>query len=174
MLAISAYEKQLVSFGSRYDEYLSDRKHKTLTFSELKGEQFFLKNCSHCHVVYSKEKSILNNNVENNYSVSDVVDMSDLGLYETTKIEADKHKFRVPTLRNIALTAPYFHNGSVEKLEIAMLHSKPTIDAVEKKALLLFLNTLTDSTIFTNPLFRKLQIIEKTIAPSQPSPRGKE
>ncbi|HHQ42885.1 MAG TPA: hypothetical protein ENK20_11430 [Chromatiales bacterium] len=44
----------------------------------------------------------------------------DLGRYEVTKKEADKHLFRVPTLRNVAVTAPYFHNGAVATLEEAV------------------------------------------------------
>jgi len=44
----------------------------------------------------------------------------DLGRYEATKMESDKHMWRVPTWRNIALTAPYFHNGSVATLDEAV------------------------------------------------------
>lgn len=43
-----------------------------------------------------------------------------MGRFEATKNEADKHLFKVPTLRNIALTAPYFHNGKVKSLEDAV------------------------------------------------------
>ena len=48
------------------------------------------------------------------------VNDADLGRYNVTKIESDKHVFKVPTLRNIALTAPYFHNGSAATLEDAV------------------------------------------------------
>ena len=45
---------------------------------------------------------------------------ADLGRYEVTKAESDKNLFRVPTWRNVALTAPYFHNGSVKTLDEAI------------------------------------------------------
>jgi cytochrome c peroxidase len=71
-----------------------------------------------------------------------------LGRYEVTKNEADRYKFRVQTLRNVALTYPYFNNGSVWKLDQAvrimareMLHIEPTDKEVSD--IVAFLRTLT-------------------------------
>ncbi|MEY4903508.1 MAG: hypothetical protein RLZZ292_1323 [Bacteroidota bacterium] len=150
--AIGAYERQLVSYGSRYDLFLKDSLAAPLTLIEKNGKQLFSKilHCETCHKIETgKEKNV--QTVD--YQVSNFFSENDLGLYEATRKEEDKGKFRVPTLRNCALTAPYWHDGSIEKLEMAMLHTQPSINANQKKALLSFLNTLTDSTIFSNRLF---------------------
>ncbi len=93
-----------------------------------------------------------------------------------TNDSADIGKFKTPTLRNIELTAPYMHDGRFKTLEEVLDHYSdnmlyyPTIDSVflkndsqpsislneeEKKYILLFLKTLTDSSFVTNPLFKK-------------------
>lgn len=72
----------------------------------------------------------------------------DLGRYEVTKKEQDKHMFRVPTWRNVALTAPYFHNGSVRTLDEAVRVMAKTqlnkeLKPEEVKAIVAFLDSLT-------------------------------
>ncbi len=150
--AIAAYERQLVSYGSRYDLFLNDSLATPLSLVEKKGKQLFdgSLHCVTCHKIDIEKKStpqIVDFQRSNFFSTSD------LGLYEATRKEEDKGKFRVPTLRNCALTAPYWHDGSIGKLELAMLHTQPSIRSEDKKALFAFLNTLTDSTIFSNRLF---------------------
>ena len=72
---------------------------------------------------------------------------SDLGRYNITGREEDRHMFKVPGLRNIARTAPYFHDGSIATLELAVdtmarFQLGVHLDAEQKKALLAFLGSL--------------------------------
>ncbi|MDD5037573.1 MAG: c-type cytochrome, partial [Methylococcaceae bacterium] len=72
----------------------------------------------------------------------------DLGRFEATKNEADKHLFKVPTLRNIALTAPYFHNGKVKTLDDAVKIMAKTqlnkdLTAQQQEDIVAFLNALS-------------------------------
>jgi cytochrome c peroxidase len=88
------------------------------------------------------------------------IDDPDNGLADVTKKRADKKQFRTPTLRNIALTAPYMHNGSIDNLDEAIQHrfringhKSRRLSKENQQFIIHFLNTLTDSTLFTNPLF---------------------
>ncbi len=118
--AIGAFERILVT-PSRFDEFLKGKK-EALTEKEKRGLRTFIQvGCVSCHngpylggrmyqrfgvVVpyweYTKSKSI------------------DEGRYTVTKREEDRYVFKVPILRNVAKTAPYFHDGSVQKLEEAI------------------------------------------------------
>ena len=73
---------------------------------------------------------------------------NDLGRFEATKDASDKHFFKVPTLRNIALTAPYFHNGKVQTLEEAIkvmgtLQLNKDLSSEQVADIAAFLNGLT-------------------------------
>jgi cytochrome c peroxidase len=155
---ISEYERQLVSFGSRYDNFLEAPKKYPFSALELEGKTLFFStlHCADCHKLFS-EKESQNKTQIVDYQVSEFSSAQDLGLYEANRNTEDKGKFRVPTLRNIALTAPYMHDGSVERLDFALQHHTSALSAKDKKALYAFLQTLTDSTIFSNPLFLKPQ-----------------
>ncbi len=72
----------------------------------------------------------------------------DMGRYEATKNEADKHTWRVPTLRNSALTAPYFHNGAVKTLDeavrvMAKVQMNKELSDQQVQDIVAFLNSLT-------------------------------
>jgi cytochrome c peroxidase len=74
--------------------------------------------------------------------------LDDQGRYNVTQQEADRHVYRVPSLRNVAKTAPYFHNGSVASLEEAVRvcargGNNVDLKAADAKAIVAFLNTLT-------------------------------
>jgi cytochrome c peroxidase len=90
----------------------------------------------------------------------------DRGLIDLTRVEADMGRFRAPTLRNIALTAPYMHDGSVPTLEAVIAHyasgGRPSryrhprlmgfvITPKESADLIAFLHSLTDYDVITNP-----------------------
>jgi len=92
----------------------------------------------------------------------------DIGRAKVTELEEDVGKFKVPTLRNVALTAPYMHDGSLATLEDVVNHyssggklnanSDPTIQpldltAQEKADLVAFLRALTDDSLATNPRY---------------------
>ena len=93
---------------------------------------------------------------------------TDRGLIDQTRRPADMGRFRAPTLRNIAVTAPYMHDGSIPTLEGAVAHyasggrqsrfKSPrlkgfTLSATEIADLVAFLNALTDREFLTNPDF---------------------
>jgi cytochrome c peroxidase len=127
--AIAAYERTLITPNSPYDKYVKGDK-SALTEQQVKGMNTFAElGCVGCHSgpafngpqlpegtgFYQKFPANENGVLEAKYGFS-----NDLGRFEATKDASDKHFFKVPTLRNIALTAPYFHNGKVQTLEEAI------------------------------------------------------
>lgn len=127
--AIAAYERTLVTPNARFDKYLRGNK-KAINEQELRGYKTVKEvGCMSCHSgvnfngpalpmgvgFYMKFPTFPNAELENKYHFS-----KDLGRFEVTKVDEDKNKFRVPTWRNVAITAPYFHNGSVATLEEAV------------------------------------------------------
>lgn len=117
-----------------------------LTALELEGlETFLASGCTACHngATFGGQ-SYMKLGLVNTYP-----DSSDLGRYEVTKNESDKMVFKVPSLKNIALTAPYFHHGKVASLEeavklMAYHQAGKELKQEEIKAIVAFLNTLTD------------------------------
>lgn len=141
--AIAAYEKTLISFQSPYDWYRHGKKN-AISASAKNGERiFFQAKCQKCHPY----PLLTDANRWDGFHQILPLDEKDFGVYEFTKKEHQKGKFRTPTLRNIALTAPYMHDGSVENLSDAMQHSIQFTETA-RKDLLNFLHTLTDSTVF--------------------------
>jgi len=127
--AIAAYERTLITPNTPYDQYVKGDK-STLTEQQIKGMQTFLEvGCTTCHSganfsgpdlpmgqgFYMKFPTFAGSEYDEKYALTE-----DKGRFQVTQKEADKHMFRVPTLRNIALTAPYFHNGSVQTLQEAI------------------------------------------------------
>jgi cytochrome c peroxidase len=115
--AIACYERTLISGNSRYDRFLQYGEN-VLSESEIKGKNIFFGEkgeCFHCHGTYY----FSSNRFENNglYSV-----YADSGRARITLDPDDYGKFKVPTLRNIALTAPYMHDGSLATLEEVIEH----------------------------------------------------
>lgn len=166
--AISQFERTLISGNSRYDQ--SERREIILTESERKGQVIFFTetgDCFHCHFNYPlmTDHDFHNNGLELTYA--------DKGLANVTGAPADNGKFRTPTLRNIALTAPYMHDGRFETLKEVVDHYSsglqlhPNLDPLFKNAsdggvqlseaekwdLIAFLETLTDEEFITNPAF---------------------
>jgi cytochrome c peroxidase len=112
--AIGAFERTLVT-PSRFDQWLSG-DDKALTPDERAGlDTFVAVGCTACHSgVAIGGQSYMKLGLVAAYETADV------GRMEVTKNEADKHVFKVPSLRNIAKTGPYFHDGSVAKLDDAV------------------------------------------------------
>lgn len=120
--AIVAYEKSLITTGSAFDRYLRGEK-AALSKTQLTGYQKFQSyGCVSCHQGANFGGNMFQAfGVMRNYFADRGGSFpSDLGRYNVTKLEADRHVFRVPSLRNVALTAPYFHDGSTETLEEAV------------------------------------------------------
>ena len=121
--AIAAYERTLITPNSPYDNYVSGDK-SALTDQQVRGMNKVLElGCTGCHSgpafngpgMFQKFPIHSNAFYAAKYHFKD-----DKGLAEVTKKADDEHMWKVPTLRNIALTAPYFHNGIVKTLDEAV------------------------------------------------------
>lgn len=172
--ALAQFQRTLISGNSRYDQIIWAQQG-WLTDQEQRGlELFFIEfagtvqhpGCSHCHF----NPLFTDNNFRQNglEDVPDLLSFPDPGRGAISGIANDNGKFRVPTLRNIELTAPYMHDGRFATLEQVLDHyatgghgvsnEDPNIfpfvlDAQQKEDLIAFLKTLTDQTFVTNPNF---------------------
>lgn len=148
--AIAEFEKTLLT-PSRFDQYLMGDKN-ALTAEELEGYQLFKDNkCATCHVgVNVGGQSFEYMGIKDNYFDYRGTGLTDgdNGRYAVTKNESDRHKFKTPTLRNVMLTPPYMHDGTITKVEdaIQIMHEfqigKHISDA-ETAKIVAFLHTLT-------------------------------
>lgn len=147
--ALASYERSLLT-PSRFDRHLLGDA-KALDQDELKGYQLFKDyGCVACHQGVN-----VGGNMFQKFGVMDdyfakrgSVTEADFGRFNVTKQEADKFVFKVPSLRNVALTAPYFHDGSTDTLNAAVdvmfRHQLGRTASDEDKRLIVkFLNTLT-------------------------------
>ena len=119
---IASFEQSLVTSNSRFDQYLRGN-NEILTATEKTGYDLFKDNCASCHVGpalggLSFEKM----GVKQDYFKlrGGQLTEADNGRFNVTKQEKDRHFFKVPVLRNIELTYPYFHDGSVDNLSDAV------------------------------------------------------
>jgi len=147
--AIAAFERTLITHD-RFDDFLNGNL-KALNNDEIEGLDLFIKKaCTTCHT-----GPLLGGNMYQKMGLmKPYKDTTDLGRYEVTKNEADKFVFKVPTLRNIALTYPYFHDGGVASLKEAVilmgdiqLNNKITEKEADK--IVKFLETLSDKKLVT-------------------------
>lgn len=149
--AIAEFERTLITPNSRFDQFLLG-KSDALTSEEKEGYALFKKyRCATCHV----GKAMGGQSFEKMGLKADYfkdrggeITEADLGRYNVTKAEEDKHKFKVPLLRNIALTAPYLHDGSTDDLQKVvniMLKYQVglQIPKTEEEKIVKFLHTLT-------------------------------
>lgn len=156
--SIAHFERQLTSRNSRFDQYM--RGETKLSKSEKNGMKLFFHElqCSRCHSGpnFSNQEP-MNNGISANEN--------DPGRMRLTDKQEDFGLFKVPTLRNIALTAPYMHDGRFSSLESVVNHYQKGGDATPNKSELIepfslsktqandlinFLNTLTDSLFLTD------------------------
>ena len=128
--AIAAYERTLISARSAFDRYVFDDDQIALSASAKRGMTLFYSDrvgCGQCHSGinfdgpvrfkgHEQEKALFANTGLYSVDGRGGYPPSDLGLFEVTHKSADVGKFRVPTLRNVALTAPYMHDGSIATL----------------------------------------------------------
>jgi len=172
--ALAQFEETLISSNSRFDQVVWQNKG-WLTDAELRGKQLFFfeesqlinhPGCSHCHFdPLFGDNSYRNNGLDDAENLTDFVD---IGRGEITGNIFDNGKFRVPTLRNIALTAPYMHDGRFETLEEVLdqyasgghgvanedVNIAPfELNEQQKADLIAFLHTLTDTSFVNNPAF---------------------
>ena len=175
--ALASYVRSLVSFNSAFDAYAYGQDDNALTAQQLEGLNLFFSErteCFHCHggvnFTQSSKHSFqpfgaqpFHNTGLYNEDGAGSYPLSDMGLYSLTFNKQDMGKFRAPTLRNIALTAPYMHDGSIASLDDVIAfyarggndkespnpYRSPfikgfSISEEEKAALVAFLQSLTD------------------------------
>jgi cytochrome c peroxidase len=114
-MAIAAFERTLKT-SDRFDEFMKG-KYNALSADEQKGANMFITTgCITCHA-----GPLLGGSMYQKIGVfKPYKNTKDLGRYEVTKEEADKFIFKVPMLRNIAITAPYYHDGQIKTMEEAV------------------------------------------------------
>lgn len=171
--ALAQYMRVLVSRDTKYDRYVKGQA--VLTPMEEEGRRIFFSekgDCFHCHTNLLATDNLMHNNGLDSVYSKDI----DLGYYNVTGNENDKGKFRTPNLRNVALRTHYMHDGRFTSLEqvvdfyntgvnkvssVDPLMTKDNRDdvfglglnEVEKKQLVAFLKTFTDSTMITDKAF---------------------
>lgn len=153
--AIACFERTLLKANSRYDDYTQNGNLYALSASEIRGRDLFFSEegeCFHCHQgALFTDYSFRNNGL--------YVQYADSGRARVTQQLSDIGKFKVPSLRNIEMTAPYMHDGSISSLEAVIEHyssggkrhpnKSPIIQplnltAQQKEDLINFLKSLTD------------------------------
>ncbi|MEO6182028.1 MAG: cytochrome c peroxidase, partial [Verrucomicrobiota bacterium] len=172
-LALEQFMLTLTSYDSKFDRAMNGQA--TLTTNEQRGFELFITeydprtgrsgaDCFHCHggPLFS-DHQFHNNGLDAKHE-------SDPGRFKVTQNEADRGKFSTPSLRNVALTAPYMHDGRFSTLEEVIEHYSQSVkrsttldpniakhpesglqfSAEDKRALVAFLKTLTDEKYQTN------------------------
>ena len=142
--AIGAFERTLIT-PSRFDTFLKGDE-AALTDAEKAGGRLFVQTgCTACHM-----GATLGGQIYQKLGLVKDYPTTDLGRFEVTKNEADKKFFKVPSLRNVAKTGPYFHDGSVKTLEEALSKMAEyqlgkNLSQDEVASIVTFLNSLTGS-----------------------------
>lgn len=149
--AIAGFEKTLITPNSAFDKYLKGDEG-AISEDAKAGYRLFKENkCATCHVGQAMGgQSFEYMGLVRDYFIDrgGVISEGDNGLFNVTKKEADKHKFKVPLLRNISLTAPYFHDGSAANLREAVMVmmkyqlGREVVSDNEIDKIVSFLNTL--------------------------------
>ena len=157
--AIASFERTLLSGNSRYDSNI-------LSASERNGRDLFFSDslaCSSCHGTFL----FTNQEMENNGLYEQYPDS---GRYILTRLQEDIGRFKVPSLRNVELTSPYMHDGSLSTLEHVVDHYESggsnhfnqsnlvkgfNLTSEERASLIAFLQSLTDYEFTQNTLFKE-------------------
>jgi cytochrome c peroxidase len=165
--ALTQFTAMLVSANSRYDKYMRKEPEGKLTTGEIQGYALFRRKCSSCHTEpLFTDHSYRNNGLD--------VQSGDPGRGRITHKAGDEGKFRVPSLRNVELTAPYMHDGRFATLEEVLAHyangvkNNVHLDAQlkhdgtmgialpgsDQRMIIAFLKTLTDRQFINNTSFQ--------------------
>ncbi len=153
--AIAEFEKTLITPNSAFDRYLKGEQN-ALTKQEVRGYALFKENkCATCHagvnmggLSYELMGQRANYFADRDTNVKSGLTDADNGRWAQTGIERDRYRFKTPTLRNIALTWPYYHDGSVKTLNeavdmMAKYQVGTQLKADETADIVAFLETLT-------------------------------
>jgi cytochrome c peroxidase len=192
---LTSFVRTLISGNSPYDRYINGLDDNAISKSAYNGGRLFFSErleCFHCHRSYNFAASEthqgkvideiqFNNNGLYNIDDHGAYPPDNTGIYEFTQAPEDMGSFKAPTLRNIELTAPYMHDGSIATLEAVLIDhygrggrlvtegpyagdgsTNPfksgfirgfTLTDQEKQDVLAFLKSLTDTEFVTNPRF---------------------
>lgn len=134
--AVASFERSLVSFNSPYDRYRYLREENAISSAAKRGEKLFNSEeleCFHCHGGINFSDSVKHENLAfseiafhntglYNIDAEGSYPPDNIGIKEITAEDKDMGRFKAPTLRNIALTAPYMHDGSIASLKEAIAH----------------------------------------------------
>ncbi len=162
--ALATFQRSLISGHSAYDQFYYQGKTQALSESEKRGMELFFSTktqCGNCHGGFNfTDYTFQNNGLDTVYD--------DIGRKRLTGKPEDESLFKVPSLRNVGLTAPYMHDGRFATLEEVIEHYnsggakhlnksaiiKPlNLSQADKQDLLNFLNSLTDFEFSANPIF---------------------
>lgn len=204
--ALASFERILLSFNAPYDQYLRGQ-HDAINASAKRGMKLFFSEqteCFHCHGGFNFSDSSVHkdsataaerfhNNGLYNIDGNGAYPKSDRGLFDMTAHQDDMGKFKAPTLRNIAVTAPFMHDGSIATLEEVIDHYinggsdirqgknkgfgsvSPfksefvpglNLSPQERTDLLSFLHSLTDESFLTNPQLANPWPAEPSLSPN--------
>jgi len=157
----------MVSANSKYDKYVRGEQGGEMTTAELNGLNIFRQKCGSCHTEPLFSDFTFRNN---GLPVDPVVD--DRGREVITGLAEDRYKFKVPSLRNVAYTAPYMHDGRFQTLEQSLDHyisgiaqtdnldpllqNGISLSAAEKQEVILFLKTLSDVDFISDQRFKEV------------------
>ena len=165
--SLSQFMLMCISSNSKYDSVMRHEDGKSFTQQEQMGYSIFKEKCSSCHAEpLFTDQSFRNNGL----SISNV---NDEGHFLISERETDKYKFKVPSLRNLAYTAPYMHDGRFLDLDAVLEHynkqveNTPNLDPGlkqngnlgipltidERSAISAFLNTLNDKSFLLDKRF---------------------
>jgi len=114
--AIAEYEKTLITPDAPFDRYLKGDQNAISKQAKEGYRLFREKGCIICH-----NGQNVGGNLYNKFGIYKDANSTNLGRYNVTKREEDKYLFRVPSLRNVALTAPYMHDGRIKTLHEAVV-----------------------------------------------------
>ena len=192
--AISAFQRSILSTDTPYDRVVYKGQPDAMSAAAKRGKDLFFSErleCFHCHGEFNFSDSVehngtvfeevkFHNNGLYNIGGSGAYPAGNQGIFEISGILEDSGRFKAPSLRNIALTAPYMHDGSIQTLEEVVEHYARggrliedgpnagdgkfnpfkselitgfVITDAEKADLVEFLNALTDETMLANPAY---------------------
>ncbi len=173
--ALAQYQRAIISGNSKFDKIRRNEAFFTdlelmgfSLFTDVVGDDIPDAECHHCHQLdLASSDAFFNNGIQEAKTIND---FKDLGKGGVTKNIADNGKMKAPTLRNIMLSAPYMHDGRFSTIDEVLDHynsggkESPNKDPlirdiqllpIHKRALIAFLNTLTDTSYMQNPLIVK-------------------
>ena len=166
--ALAQFMVTMISSNSKYDKYVRNEEGGEFSDLEKEGLAVFESKCATCHAT-----DLFTDNSFRNNGLPPYPGIDDIGRAEVSGSAADNYKFKVPSLRNVAITAPYMHDGRFGSLQSVLnfynsgVQESKTLDPIlkqnerlgivlttdEREALIAFLNTLTDNEFLEDERF---------------------